>query len=138
MRSLKIALGYYFIIFSLIYLQGAYWVLKDMSCSQDKVTLIVSVLMVTVCSITGTTLGIAWWSSWREWSSTRGWAIAASLLNLGVLIGFALFIYHVDGLGQFCYVERYLWIPQTIGVIVLIVFSISSTTGCPKDDPTVK
>ena len=83
--------------------------------------LIILILLAVLFSIVGIILGVAWWSNLKERKSARGWAIAASLLNLLILIAPPLFYYFEKGWDAFCQTERVFGIPTIIGISVLVV-----------------
>ena len=62
------------------------------------------------------------------------WGTAASLLNLLIFIVAPLTYWHVHGWVAFREIERLLWLPTLIGLVVLVVFSSPSKKA---DGPTL-
>ena len=124
MRILRIVLGWYFFCFSAWCLLAACWSILRASHSQDKVMLILCIVLAAFFSVVGTILAVAWWSNFREWASARGWAIAASLSILVISTGPPLFYLFAKGWGAFCQAESVFGIPTAIAVAALVVSSL--------------
>ena len=125
MRIVRIILGCYFALLSAWCLLAVFWAIGGVNHIHDKVWMLMSISIAILFAALGIVFGLAWWSNWRKWASSKRWAIVASVLALVTLIGVPGFQYFVNGWSVFLRIERLLWLPTAIGLVVLVVFTLA-------------
>jgi len=121
MRSLRSFLSLIFAISSLICLEIAVRHSGAAAHRQYSVLSWRTLLVPALFSIMGVIFGAAWFTAWRRKSSTQGWGIAASLINL--LLPLATSVYS--------------WVPLWRHEIILLVIGVAGLVAFSWRDSTI-
>jgi hypothetical protein len=87
-------------------------------------TIGINILFLAAAAI----LGMAWWTVWKQKVSSKGWAIAASLVNL---LQWTTFIYCAPHYSWYCSHWHFIWTHSVIGIAGLIAF-LPRRTQCSE------
>lgn len=124
MRILRIILAGYFAFFAAWCILATYWAITDLNRIHDRSWILLSISIAVLFAGMGTVFGLAWWSNWKRWASSRSWAVVASILSLAIPVGVPVFQYFVNGWKACLQSARIMWLPMVIGVAVLVVFAV--------------